>query len=397
MTTSWIEKAIPEIFDTLSVKEMGSVPAFPMDRVIDNLKGALNVDNLSISIEKMDFVEGNTFFKGLSKKTLSTTLSLFPIDGNCFLVIGLDDAKSLVSTVEEESAGSTKMMLENESVVKGIYTYFVTEVIDSIMQTKAYGNLTMKISDTPFRELSAFCIDLLFHIENLSIPVKLLFPKDSYKKIQDHFAFIPPTLENLENIPNIRVPITIRNGSATLSRDELEDLEEGDFVILHNSFYKPSEKKGSFQMLIGNHPIFQAKIQKDGMKILDYLYFYDEEAMDENSENNPFEEVDKSPLPDDNEIDGDLLEEDILEEELENDALLSPEKTDLSGINLTMNMEIARFSLTLEELKKLSPGHKLPVPINPKQVNLVISGKSIGTGEIIEIGDTIGVKITKLY
>ena len=397
MTTSWIEKAIPEIYSSLSLEEMGSVPPFPVDRVVDSLKGALNIDDLSISIEKMDFVEGAAFFKGLSKKTLSTSLSLFPIDAMAYLVVGFDSAKELALVMEKESGESARVMGENESVVKGIYTYFVTGIIDSIVQSKVYGNLSIKISDAPFKELSAFCVDLIFQVEKHVIPAKLLFPQKSYQNIQNHFAFIPPTLENLENIPNIKVPITIRNGSASLTTSELESLEEGDFVVLHNSFYQPSKKKGSFQMLVGSHPIFQAKMGKDGMKILDYLYFYDEEAMDENSGNNPLEETKENSFLDDGDIDQDLLDGSEIAEEAVEEAMLSPEKTNLSSVHLTMNMEIARFSLTLQELKKLSPGHKLGVPINPKQVNLVISGKSIGTGEMVEIGDTIGVKITKLY
>jgi flagellar motor switch/type III secretory pathway protein FliN len=60
-------------------------------------------------------------------------------------------------------------------------------------------------------------------------------------------------------------------------------------------------------------------------------------------------------------------------------------------------MEVARFTLSLEELKKLSPGAKLPISINPRQVHLVVSGKSIGMGEIISLGDTVGVKVTTLY
>ena len=75
---------------------------------------------------------------------------------------------------------------------------------------------------------------------------------------------------------------------------------------------------------------------------------------------------------------------------------MQPEKTSLSQVPLTVNVEVARFNLSLEELKKMTPGFKLPVNINPLSVNLVVGGKSIGTGEIIQIGETTGVKVIKL-
>ena len=150
-------------------------------------------------------------------------------------------------------------------------------------------------------------------------------------------------------------------------------------------------------MLIGSFPIFQAKIQKDGIKILDYLYFYNEENMDENEQISPLGENFSDKILDENEIENMIENEELIDDEMNEDALIAPEKTNLSKVSLTMNMEIARFSLSLEELKKMAPGYKLPIPINPRHVDLVIAGKSIGTGEIIELGDTIGVKVTKLY
>ncbi len=70
---------------------------------------------------------------------------------------------------------------------------------------------------------------------------------------------------------------------------------------------------------------------------------------------------------------------------------------DISHIPLKIQLEIARISVSLDELQKMKPGSKLPIDINPRIVNLVVGGKSIGQGEIIEIGDIVGVKILELY
>ncbi|MCH9617357.1 MAG: hypothetical protein SP4CHLAM5_09770 [Chlamydiia bacterium] len=401
-SSTWLKKAIPEIFDTLSLSERGSIPPFPVDEIVGTLKESLGLEDFSVAIEKMDFIDGDTFFEGLGRKTLSIPLTLSPLKGLFHLVMGMKDVQTLISCMEKGVEDSTKILVENESIVKGLYTYFITEAIDSIMQKKVYANLNLKISEGTIKEFSAYAIDLSIQVKGNYLPARILIPDTFYKEIHAHFTFIPPTLENLENIPDVNVPITVRTGSIELNQDELSSLENGDYLILHNSFYKPSEKKGSFQMLIGNQPIFQTKMQKDGIKVLDYLYFYNEENMDENELDSPLgenfeqeaifheETLDTPSNPEDFDIDQE-------EEGFGEDAMLAPEKTTLSGVSLTMNMEIARFSLSLEELKKITPGYKLPIKINPRHVNLVISGKSVGTGEIIEIGDTIGIKVTELY
>jgi type III secretion system YscQ/HrcQ family protein len=400
-SSTWLKKAVPEIFDTLSLSERGSIPPFPLEEVVSTLKESLGLEDLSVNIEKMDFIDGDIFFEGLGRKTLSIPLVLSPLKGLFYLVMGVKDVQTLISCMEKGIEDSTKILVENESIVKGLYTYFITEAIDSIMQKKVYADLNLKISEGTIKEFSAYGIDLSIQVKGNYLPARILIPETFYKEIHSHFTFIPPTLENLENIPDINVPVTVRTGSIDLNQDELSSLENGDYLILHNSFYKPSEKKGSFQMLIGDQPIFQTKMQKDGIKVLDYLYFYNEENMDENELDSPLGENFEHEVSLDDTAE-DIVDDLDIDDEGEGegfhqDSLLAPEKTRLSGVSLTMNMEIARFSLSLEELKKITPGYKLPIKINPRHVNLVISGKSVGTGEIIEIGDTIGVKVTELY
>ncbi len=93
--------------------------------------------------------------------------------------------------------------------------------------------------------------------------------------------------------------------------------------------------------------------------------------------------------------------DDELEKEIENIAQTSGEEPletiSISDIPIKIQIEVSRFEVSLEELSRMEPGYKLPIEINPRIVHLTTSGKVIGKGEIIEIGDTIGVKILELY
>jgi type III secretion system YscQ/HrcQ family protein len=414
---AWLKKITPDIFDTLSLSDKGTAPPFLLEEFTNVLKESLGQNDLKITLGKMDFIEEGDFLKGLEKRTFSTPLGLFPLDGIFHLIMGINDIKALISSMQEDL--SFCFSLEDEETLKGVYTYFITQGLDAVTKVGIYKDLSFKIMEGEINELLAFAIDFKIHVKGNILSGRILIPKSFYKVFQSHYTFIPPTLENLENIPNIFIPISIHTGSISLTQKELQEVEKGDYLLLYNSFYSPSKEKGSFQMKIGNRSIFQVKKQKDGIKILDYLYFYNEENMDEDDdsfiddeeefENDEFDESEQEqefdeeePLEDEleneqnDEFDEEELKDTQSEMDQESSTFLAPEKTSLSDIPLTICMEIARFSISLEELKKLSPGFKLPVNINPSKVNLMISGKCIGTGEIIEIGDAIGVKVNSI-
>ena len=72
-------------------------------------------------------------------------------------------------------------------------------------------------------------------------------------------------------------------------------------------------------------------------------------------------------------------------------------KISASQIPLKIKFEIGRINVSLEELQKMNPGYKLPIDVNPRIIDLTVNGKSIGKGELIEVGDTVGVKVVELY
>lgn len=53
--------------------------------------------------------------------------------------------------------------------------------------------------------------------------------------------------------------------------------------------------------------------------------------------------------------------------------------------------------MSLDKLLKLKPGNVIELGVQvEKGVNLVANGQCVGKGELLQLGDVIGVKITKL-
>lgn len=59
--------------------------------------------------------------------------------------------------------------------------------------------------------------------------------------------------------------------------------------------------------------------------------------------------------------------------------------------------EIGRIQIPIQQLLQLEPGNMLDLNIHPERgVDLTINGKLIGRGELIRVGDVLGVRILRL-
>ena len=64
---------------------------------------------------------------------------------------------------------------------------------------------------------------------------------------------------------------------------------------------------------------------------------------------------------------------------------------------LPLVVELSRLPMTLQQIGELQKGQVLQLETKPEDlVDLIISGKSIGQGELVEIEGKLGVKIISL-
>ena len=70
------------------------------------------------------------------------------------------------------------------------------------------------------------------------------------------------------------------------------------------------------------------------------------------------------------------------------------EFTSIRDLPLAVTVEIARLQMSLDQLMHLKPGNHLDLPIDLSQtVFLSVAGKKIATGELIHVGEKLGVRI----
>jgi type III secretion protein Q len=74
------------------------------------------------------------------------------------------------------------------------------------------------------------------------------------------------------------------------------------------------------------------------------------------------------------------------------------QKSDLDDLPINLLLELGRLDLPLGEIRRLAPGAVLPLarPLDDS-VDILANGRRIGRGALVQIGDSVGVRVTRLF
>lgn len=376
---NWIKHIESLLIQSQDIPTWGTIPSFPWKEFTEMLCTNLNIKDLKIFSGTIEWKDTTTLLTGLGRNPLQLALEFSPIQGSFSIVFPSEDFAKLSSWAihpETANAGFSDPYLQ-----KGFFRYLCIEALSAINHLQVFKGITPKIIDTSITKEKSYCIDVAIEHEGTTIWGRVICPPLFQKNFKAHFMqdwnfSIPSNLYQ-----EVFLNLSLAAGETTLSQDTWENLNEGDFVLLDHCSYYPKLKKGTFQLQLNHTPLFQVKAKEESMKILDYAHYFKENNMSDENFEEPFTEP---------------IEEDQMEaapvEEAPEQPMLSPKKVPIS-----LTIEVAKISLNLDKLLKLRPGNVLHLGIQPDNgVNLVSNGQCIGKGELVQIEDTIGVKITQL-
>jgi flagellar motor switch protein FliN/FliY len=275
--------------------------------------------------------------------------------------------------------------------------------------------------DLPSEEEACFMIDLHLAIRGKDVWGRILLSESFKKEWKAFFAHLPPPNLSEEMKSKITTQVSLEIGYCRLNLEEWGKVKEGDFILLDRCSYDPEMQKGNVILALQGKPLFRGRFKENEIKITGYpVYEEVSDAMEEGSFRNRFE----SDEDEDEDLYEDFDDEDDSEfEEDEEDifagleprqeapqkekvverkpAQLAPEEetTSLSPTDLPLHLtiEVGRILMTAGALMSLAPGNLLELNVSPEQgVDLVINGKKVGRGELIRMGDVLGVRILSL-
>lgn len=74
------------------------------------------------------------------------------------------------------------------------------------------------------------------------------------------------------------------------------------------------------------------------------------------------------------------------------------EDADLDGVPVALTFELGRTMLPLGDIRQLAPGAIVSLPGHEREtVDMIANGKRIGQGEIVRIGESVGVRVVRVF
>lgn len=435
---------------TLDEKPLfGAPPAFPWETLTASLTSAFQLKSLKFTPGIWEWRPQDQLFTGLGDTHKIFTLNFSPLVGKLWWVMSdADYHRMLTQMVSIEGLEAT-----DPEISEALTTFFTIQLLEVFGKCGFDKQLSLQIlSQSSPPDSPCLAIDVETSINDVSFPSRLLLSpefrqnwKQRYMQDQKKMLLESPLADSLEVIVHLEA------GRLNIGIGEWNQLQQGDFVVLESCSLDPLEDKGRVMLVINGTPYFRGKLKQGNLKILEYPLYYEVPSMnapnDEKNEEEDFDvdfddienEADKKAPPakaeekkpaapaaapakkEEEDFDFDIEEEE--EKPIEDvDEFASEEKkpegaaaatptakvekapeapkkpTPLEDVPLCVVLEVGRFQMSVKKLLELQPGNMLELDIHPEAgVDMVVNGKRVARGELIKIGDAIGVKIAERY
>lgn len=350
----------------------GKAPHFPWDDFRQKLTASLELTDLNLTPDKAGWREHDDLLSGMGSEPATLAINLTPINDPLFLALPKEDLNRL-----------SRWMLGDETFTdrdlqKGFFEFAALHALASTDQLAVFHQLSPKVADAPFTKSKSYTVDVALTHKEETIWCRLILPEPFHKELITHYATHTPPLQGSPIAEATDVTISLIAGHVFLDQDDFKDLEVGDFVLLDKNTYHPLTEKGMLQLNLENAPLFQVKLKDGELKVLDFAVILEDNPMNENEELAQHQD-------------------EMMSEQGDESVAQNAELTAIENVPLQVVVEAARMQMNLEKLLSLKPGNILECGVEKNaRVNLTVGGKVVARGELIELGDVVGVKIEEI-
>lgn len=373
---NWVHQIHHTLQEMQEVPLWGNLPNIPWDACIQEVASILQTPELSLVVGDTQLLTEEKVSLGLGSYPIVTTIQLAPLAGQCFWIIAQEDIAFLTSLALTEN--QNQKAINSTSFQEGFYRFLLLEMIKALDSLKPFSDLSLKMGALTHSlpKENCICIDIGIHHPKKVVWGRIVCPISFNQAFKAHFANTAFSVYESSLAKDLVVPISARIGHTQLTLSQWGKMAVGDFLILDTCSYFPDTAKGTATLFLEQTPLFIVICKPTNCKIIDYAY--QEESMDEDFEEE--QEIDQQEQE----------QEDI---GLESEEQLIP----IPDASLTIHVEIARMQMKLQKILQLKPGNVLELATRPEQgVQLTINGKAVARGELIKLGDVLGVKILQV-
>jgi flagellar motor switch protein FliN/FliY len=413
---------------------LGTTPAFPWEQFAAIITKLFQLENFALTSSDWRISTPETFTNGLGSSPLAFHIDVAPLEGSAYILIAEEDVNRLMSAILTK--GESSPLTIPNPYRQGFCQFLALEIFNIFNKLEYDRGLTPHLlTDGELPTHEAATCDFTVTVEETTCTVRMILDERFRQTWKERFAArkmsVPITPQLADSC---QVVISAEAGRTEITLKDWQAASIGDLLLLDQMTLDPSIKKGRVHLTLGGKLLFRAKVKDGSVAILETPQYYEvSSAMAKNENDTPhdddfefddfdtdnFDATEDEEYTTDEELSDfseDLEEEsppapkakehekpagaadDSHAEEVSPPAKAQPtsNKNPLApeNINLTVVVEVARIQISVQKLMELQPGHLLELDVHPEDgVDLVVNGNLIGRGELLKIGDILGVRL----
>lgn len=397
---NWSEYITERLTESFELPVEASAIFFPTEPFENELKSTLNLKNLKLSAGPVS-TSSQEEMKTLMQSPCHAHSLYLPAAGVSVTWMASAEAmRQIFSWLLRKKISDDEIL--SLDLLSGVQHVLAAEAIRSLSKIgypPAEGALIQE--SAPVEEAGALYPIFLESGEERA-QIELFIPYSLLSKLKS----IEKRSPSLEQLKSWNLSLALEIGAVNLSLSELKNLKLGDCIFLDRCTIDPTTNHGTVAFCLGEKKLLRGKIKERSLKLLDYPFdtIGDQSNMDD-FEATP-DEMPKENAPEMNEtpwIDSEAAvppSPEAAAEEPQDPSLEVESPTNMitpDQIPLTMKVELGQVELSAGRLTEMAPGQLLDLGLRPEQgVYCTVGGKKVASGQLVKIGEMIGVRITEL-
>lgn len=427
---SWLKTIDPRILKEDHIPLLGKAPPFPWNDFSAQLAKVFELDSLSLQPGELKWITPEELGAFISEGVRPLYFSVATLEGHLCWLMPESDILTLINAVVNKKVEEAPPIMDVD-FKEGFYDFIALEALFAISNLDFDSTLSPHLlKEGELGQDPCLCLDVTLSLwDGHHVAGKWLISADFSRSWQERYSqrsLTTPLSKKLGE--HVQVEVSLEAGKASIPYDEWKNVSCGDFILLDQCSMDPDEEKGRVWATLKGMPCFRARIKPGQLKVLELPLYYevntsmersnpeaennDEEEMENLEEDELDFEEDEEDTEDTEEEDDEEIEDSSEEEEEEEteeetreeqEPLSSPQKREAKSlaspkdISVPLVVEVGRIQMSVQKLLELQPGNVLELDIRPESgVDLVVNGKCVGKGELLKVGEVLGVRVLDL-
>lgn len=352
----WIQSQQDFLNSLESTEGHNKFPRFPKVEAQNLLAKKFRLESSDIALNYKGKKSLDTISSEMGSTLLVQPMLMQPIDsGSFYYVTTEEDLQELMVAVFADN--SLASYFYEKDKLLGFHYYFVAEMSRVLQNLQWIPSASWKLAGDAIFSLRSLAdsgevhvIDVTCRLGEKQFMFNLLLPEAMMVNLDKFFDEIDIPFDVKRINQTLPLTVSIELGHCNISNEEWSAVVPGSFIVLDSCMFDPDTDDCSAIVTIKGNSFFGGRFENLNTGEFKITTYTNNISGSENNDSNP-------------------------------------------GIQ-RLAIEVARSSLTVQDFIKIMPGYTFNLGINPKQgVDLMMGGQKVGRGEVMSLGDVLGVRV----